>query len=33
MAKYARGLKSYMQIRCYGIAFFEKSALVKILCN
>ena len=29
--KYAEGLKGYRQIECYGIAFFQKSALVKKL--
>lgn len=29
--QYAKGLKGYKQIRCYGVAFFEKSALVKML--
>jgi len=29
--QYAKGLKGYKQIRCYGVAFFEKSALVKAL--
>ena len=29
--QYAKGLKGYKQIRCYGVAFFEKSALVKLL--
>ena len=29
--KYAEGLKGYQQIECYGIAFFQKSALVKRL--
>ena len=27
--KYAEGLKGYRQVECYGIAFFQKSALVK----
>ena len=29
--KYAEGLKGYRQIECYGIAFYQKSALVKRL--
>jgi len=29
--KYAEALKGYRQIECYGIAFFQKSALVKKL--
>ena len=29
--QYAKGLKGYKQIKCYGVAFFEKSALVKML--
>ena len=29
--KYAEGLKGYRQIECYGIAFFQKTALVKKL--
>ena len=29
--KYAEGLNGYQQIECYGIAFFQKSALVKRL--
>ena len=29
--KYAEGLKGYRQIECYGISFFQKSALVKRL--
>ena len=31
--KYAEGLKGYRQVECYGISFFQKSALVKILSN
>lgn len=31
--KYAEGLKGYRQIECYGISFFQKSALVKRLSN
>lgn len=31
--KYAEGLKGYRQIECYGISFFQKSALVKKLSN
>lgn len=27
--KYAEGLKGYRQVECYGISFFQKSALVK----
>jgi hypothetical protein len=29
--KYAEGLKGYRQVECYGISFFQKSALVKKL--
>lgn len=29
--KYIRGLKGFQKIRCYGIAFHEKSALAKLL--
>ena len=29
--KYAEALKGYRQIVCYGISFFQKSALVKKL--
>ena len=29
--KYRKGLKGYSQIRCYGIAFFEKTALAVLL--
>ena len=29
--KYAEGLKGYRQIQCYGISFFQKSALIKKL--
>ena len=29
--RYAEGLKGYRQIECYGIAFFQKTALVKKL--
>lgn len=29
--QYAKGLKDYRQIQCYGVAFFEKKALVKKL--
>lgn len=29
--QYAKGLKNYKEIRCYGVAFFEKSALVRML--
>ena len=31
--KYAEGLKGYRQVECYGISFFQKSALVKKLSN
>jgi hypothetical protein len=31
--KYAEGLKGYRQVECYGISFFQKSALVKKLLN
>ena len=27
--KYAEGLKGYRQIECYGVSFYQKSALVK----
>ena len=29
--QYWKGLKNYKQVRCYGVAFFEKNALVKRL--
>lgn len=29
--KYVRGLKGFQKISCYGIAFYEKSALAKLL--
>jgi hypothetical protein len=29
--KYIKGLKGYTTIKCYGIAFFEKMALAKLL--
>lgn len=29
--KYIKGLKGYRQILCYGISFFEKTALVRLL--
>jgi hypothetical protein len=31
--KYAEGLKGYRQVECYGISFFQKSALVKRLSS
>ncbi len=29
--KYAEGLYGYEQILCYGVAFFQKQAMVKLL--